>query len=116
MPDESRLPPGRTLHLTILDGYPRELFRYGAPVGDGLRHLVAIRGPGTATIRLACFHTACDRCGLEMDNLCYYGWLFGMSEEERLDWDHEELTVKFLDSFTDEEMHRHLVFCAGCRS
>jgi hypothetical protein len=51
-----------------------------------------------------------------MDDLCYFGRFFGLTEEERLEWDDEELTIEFLDRFTDEEITHHSYLCSGCRS
>jgi hypothetical protein len=113
MSDECRVSPGETLRVTLLDGYPRSLFHIRRPWAIGGCGVCGHPWSWHGHVPTPMFRIACDRCGIAMDHLCYSGRFLGLTEEERLECDDEELLVAFLDSVPDEG---NFYVCSACQN
>jgi hypothetical protein len=99
MPDESRLPPGATLRVTLLD-HPSTPLRgpvRPAATGCGVCHRTWRQHRGSQWLVMSC-----GRCGIEFSDVCYFRRVTTKRERKAF--------------WAEGGEHGYIFLCAGCRS
>ena len=100
MPDESRLPPGALLRVTLLD---RPALRMHAPVRPAAAGCGACHRPWRKHKRRGQWLVmSCGRCGIEFSDICYFRRITSKRERKAFMRENGEIGYVFM--------------CAGCRS
>ena len=102
MPDEHRLAPGQTVHVTLLTGHLlNHLHGIARPAATGC---AACGRPWTVhDLKPLDFRAPCERCGAILDSNCFYAVVATPAEVVR----HED---------PEDNMDGLIFMCLGCRS